>query len=44
MCPVDVNGDGITDILLVAAPMYLGAQNKEMGRVSIYKVGQVSTF
>ncbi|KAL8183997.1 UNVERIFIED_CONTAM: hypothetical protein K2H54_003401 [Gekko kuhli] len=40
VCPVDVNGDGITDILLVAAPMYLGAQNKEMGRVSIYKVGQ----
>ncbi|XP_077182786.1 integrin alpha-10 [Paroedura picta] len=40
VCPVDVNGDGITDVLLVAAPMYLGAQNKETGRVSIYKVGQ----
>uniref|UniRef100_A0A8D0GA38 Integrin subunit alpha 10 n=1 Tax=Sphenodon punctatus TaxID=8508 RepID=A0A8D0GA38_SPHPU len=43
VCPVDVNGDGITDVLLVAAPMYLGAQNKETGRVYIYKVGQVNT-
>uniref|UniRef100_A0A670JQW4 Integrin subunit alpha 10 n=1 Tax=Podarcis muralis TaxID=64176 RepID=A0A670JQW4_PODMU len=41
MCPVDVNGDGITDVLLVAAPMYLGPQNKETGRVYIYKVGQL---
>nr|XP_025038537.1 integrin alpha-10 [Pelodiscus sinensis] len=40
VCPVDVNGDGITDVLLVAAPMYLGAQSKETGRVYIYKVGQ----
>ncbi|XP_061462877.1 integrin alpha-10 isoform X2 [Rhineura floridana] len=41
VCPVDVNGDGITDVLLVAAPMYLGPQNKETGRVSIYRVGQL---
>ncbi|CAM5175505.1 unnamed protein product [Eretmochelys imbricata] len=41
VCPVDVNGDGITDVLLVAAPMYLGGQNKETGRVYIYKVGQL---
>ncbi|XP_026512070.1 integrin alpha-10 [Terrapene carolina triunguis] len=40
VCPVDVNGDGITDVLLVAAPMYLGDQSKETGRVYIYKVGQ----
>ncbi|XP_054847535.1 integrin alpha-10 isoform X2 [Eublepharis macularius] len=39
VCPVDVNGDGITDVLLVAAPMFLGAQNKEMGRVYMYRVG-----
>uniref|UniRef100_A0A452HEK5 VWFA domain-containing protein n=1 Tax=Gopherus agassizii TaxID=38772 RepID=A0A452HEK5_9SAUR len=42
VCPVDVNGDGITDVLLVAAPMYLGGQSKETGRVYIYKVGQVN--
>uniref|UniRef100_A0A8C3SYU9 Integrin subunit alpha 10 n=1 Tax=Chelydra serpentina TaxID=8475 RepID=A0A8C3SYU9_CHESE len=41
VCPVDVNGDGITDVLLVAAPMYLGGQSKETGRVYIYKVGQL---
>ncbi|KAJ7307521.1 hypothetical protein JRQ81_009545 [Phrynocephalus forsythii] len=40
VCPVDVNGDGVTDVLLVAAPMYLGPQNKETGRVYIYKIGQ----
>uniref|UniRef100_A0A8D2KTF9 Integrin subunit alpha 10 n=1 Tax=Varanus komodoensis TaxID=61221 RepID=A0A8D2KTF9_VARKO len=40
VCPVDVNGDGITDVLLVAAPMYLGPQNKETGRVYVYRVGQ----
>ncbi|KAM6435309.1 integrin alpha-10 [Liasis olivaceus] len=40
VCPVDVNGDGITDVLLVAAPMYLGPQNKETGRVYLYRVGQ----
>ncbi|KAM4663706.1 integrin alpha-10 [Discoglossus pictus] len=41
VCPVDVNGDGATDVLLVAAPMFLGPQNKETGRVYIYRVGQV---
>ncbi|KAK9391291.1 integrin alpha-10 [Crotalus adamanteus] len=40
VCPVDVNGDGNTDVLLVAAPMYLGPQNKEIGCVYLYKVGQ----
>ncbi|KAJ6651352.1 hypothetical protein lerEdw1_021051 [Lerista edwardsae] len=40
LCPVDVNGDGVTDVLLVAAPMYLGPHNKEIGRVYIYRVGQ----
>ncbi|XP_031747324.1 integrin alpha-10 [Xenopus tropicalis] len=41
VCPVDVNGDGATDVLLVAAPMFLGPQNKESGRVYMYRVGQM---
>ncbi|XP_030640561.1 integrin alpha-10 [Chanos chanos] len=36
VCPVDVDQDGITDILLVAAPMFLGPGNKEAGKVYIY--------
>ncbi|XP_078060899.1 integrin alpha-10 [Mustelus asterias] len=38
VCPVDVNGDNVTDVLLVAAPMYLGASSKETGKVYIYTV------
>ncbi|KAG8432048.1 hypothetical protein GDO86_019515 [Hymenochirus boettgeri] len=41
VCPVDVNGDGATDVLLVAAPMFLGSQSKETGRVYMYRVGQM---
>ncbi|ETE61372.1 Integrin alpha-10, partial [Ophiophagus hannah] len=44
VCPVDVNGDGVTDVLLVAAPMYLGPQNKEIGCVYLYRVGQDARF
>uniref|UniRef100_A0A672NH50 Integrin subunit alpha 10 n=1 Tax=Sinocyclocheilus grahami TaxID=75366 RepID=A0A672NH50_SINGR len=36
VCVVDVDQDGITDILLIAAPMFLGAGNKETGKVYIY--------
>uniref|UniRef100_A0A7N6BFS5 VWFA domain-containing protein n=1 Tax=Anabas testudineus TaxID=64144 RepID=A0A7N6BFS5_ANATE len=36
VCGLDINQDGITDVLLVAAPMYLGSGNKEAGRVYIY--------
>uniref|UniRef100_A0AAR2LP27 VWFA domain-containing protein n=1 Tax=Pygocentrus nattereri TaxID=42514 RepID=A0AAR2LP27_PYGNA len=36
VCGVDVDQDGITDILLIAAPMFLGAGNKETGKVYIY--------
>ncbi|XP_030045667.1 integrin alpha-11 isoform X2 [Microcaecilia unicolor] len=32
---VDVNGDGITDVLLVAAPMYF-SEGRERGRVYVY--------
>uniref|UniRef100_A0A6I8NF19 Integrin subunit alpha 10 n=1 Tax=Ornithorhynchus anatinus TaxID=9258 RepID=A0A6I8NF19_ORNAN len=42
LCPVDVDGDGVTDVLLVAAPMFLGPQSRETGRVYVYGVGQVS--
>ncbi|GCC18451.1 hypothetical protein chiPu_0022365, partial [Chiloscyllium punctatum] len=42
VCPVDVNGDGVTDVLLVAAPMYLGASSKETGKVYIYRVQEFS--
>ncbi|NXN28289.1 ITA10 protein, partial [Nycticryphes semicollaris] len=35
VCALDVEGDGVTDVLLVAAPMYLGAQSRETGRVTV---------
>ncbi|NWT49121.1 ITA10 protein, partial [Chroicocephalus maculipennis] len=40
VCVLDVDGDGVTDVLLVAAPMFLGAQSRETGRVYLYRVGQ----
>ncbi|XP_061872122.1 integrin alpha-10 isoform X2 [Colius striatus] len=40
VCALDVDGDGDTEVLLVAAPMFLGAQSKETGRVYLYRVGQ----
>ncbi|XP_013364785.1 PREDICTED: integrin alpha-10 isoform X2 [Chinchilla lanigera] len=40
LCPLDTDSDGTTDVLLVAAPMFLGPQNKETGRVYVYRVGQ----
>uniref|UniRef100_A0A8C1D6L1 Integrin subunit alpha 10 n=2 Tax=Cyprinus carpio TaxID=7962 RepID=A0A8C1D6L1_CYPCA len=36
VCVVDVDQDGKTDILLIAAPMFLGAGNKETGKVYVY--------
>ncbi|XP_039073779.1 integrin alpha-10 [Hyaena hyaena] len=42
LCPLDTDGDGTTDVLLVAAPMFLGPQNKETGRVYVYVVSQQS--
>uniref|UniRef100_A0A672G3V3 Integrin, alpha 10 n=1 Tax=Salarias fasciatus TaxID=181472 RepID=A0A672G3V3_SALFA len=36
VCGLDIDQDGITDVLLVAAPMYLGSGNKEAGKVYIY--------
>ncbi|KAM6288830.1 LOW QUALITY PROTEIN: integrin alpha-10-like, partial [Aegotheles albertisi] len=40
VCALDLEGDGVTDVLLVAAPMFLGAQSRETGRVYLYSVGQ----
>lgn len=47
VCGLDIDQDGITDVLLVAAPMYLGSGNKEAGKVYIYTVTgvrQLCTF
>ncbi|XP_063055310.1 integrin alpha-10 [Engraulis encrasicolus] len=38
LCGVDVDHDGITDVLLVAAPMFLAAGNREAGRVYVYSM------
>lgn len=38
---MDIDQDGITDVLLVAAPMYLGSGNKETGKVYIYTLSGV---
>ncbi|NXA12319.1 ITA10 protein, partial [Sapayoa aenigma] len=37
---LDLEGDGDSDLLLVAAPTYLGGQSRESGRVYVYRVGQ----
>ncbi|NXM71401.1 ITA10 protein, partial [Serilophus lunatus] len=37
---MDLEGDGDSDLLLVAAPTYLGGQSRESGRVYVYRVGQ----
>ena len=38
---MDVDHDGITDVLLVAAPMFLGAGNREAGKVYVYSLDGV---
>lgn len=40
---VDVNGDGITDLLLVGAPMYF-SEGRERGKVSVYVLKEVNVF
>ncbi|XP_042279483.1 integrin alpha-10 isoform X2 [Thunnus albacares] len=44
VCGLDIDQDGITDVLLVAAPMYLGSGNKEAGRVYIYTLSGEEVF
>ncbi|XP_051866405.1 integrin alpha-1 [Pristis pectinata] len=36
VCAVDVDKDSLTDILLVGAPMYMGTEKEEQGRVYVY--------
>ncbi|XP_036382642.1 integrin alpha-2-like [Megalops cyprinoides] len=38
LCPLDVDKDSVTDILLVGAPMFMTEQKKEEGRVYLYSV------
>lgn len=35
---VDVNKDSLTDLLLVGAPMYMGPEKDEQGRVYVYRL------
>ncbi|KAM4580746.1 integrin alpha-10 [Odontesthes bonariensis] len=44
VCGLDIDQDGITDVLLVAAPMYLGSGNKEAGKVYIYTLSGEQVF
>lgn len=37
---VDIDGDGVTDVLLVGAPMYF-SEGRERGRVYVYSLRQV---
>uniref|UniRef100_A0A3P9I6V9 Integrin, alpha 2 (CD49B, alpha 2 subunit of VLA-2 receptor), tandem duplicate 2 n=1 Tax=Oryzias latipes TaxID=8090 RepID=A0A3P9I6V9_ORYLA len=38
LCSLDVDRDGVTDLLLVGAPMYMGELKKEEGRVYLFSV------
>ncbi|XP_062943661.1 integrin alpha-2 [Cynocephalus volans] len=38
LCPVDVDKDTITDVLLVGAPMYMNDLKKEEGRVYLFTI------
>nr|XP_055064960.1 integrin alpha-2 [Misgurnus anguillicaudatus] len=42
LCPVDVDGDGVTDVLLVGAPMYMSEKKFETGRVYLFSVNKGS--
>lgn len=35
---VDVDGDSVTDLLLVGAPMYMGSEKQEQGKVYVYRI------
>ncbi|KAM9744121.1 integrin alpha-2 [Menidia menidia] len=38
LCPLDVDKDGVTDLLLVGAPMFMSELQKEEGRVYLFSV------
>lgn len=42
LCPVDVNADGVTDLLLVGAPMYMSEEKSETGRVYLFTITKVT--
>ncbi|KAG7278274.1 hypothetical protein CRUP_036351, partial [Coryphaenoides rupestris] len=38
LCPLDVDMDGVSDLLLVAAPMFMSELKKEAGRVYLFSI------
>ncbi|XP_026075198.1 integrin alpha-2-like [Carassius auratus] len=40
LCPVDVDADGVTDLLLVGAPMYMSKEKSETGRVYLFTINK----
>ncbi|KAJ8263058.1 hypothetical protein COCON_G00155150 [Conger conger] len=38
LCPLDVDKDGVSDVLLVGAPMFMTNQKREAGRVYLFSV------
>ncbi|XP_051972618.1 integrin alpha-2 [Xyrauchen texanus] len=38
LCPVDVDSDGVTDLLLVGAPMFMSEEKFETGRVYLFSI------
>lgn len=41
---VDINKDSYTDLLLVGAPMYMGPERDEQGKVYVYKLNKMGKF
>ncbi|XP_054908607.1 integrin alpha-1 [Poeciliopsis prolifica] len=41
---IDVNNDSYTDLLLVGAPMYMGPERDEQGKVYVYKLNERGKF
>lgn len=39
---VDIDKDSHTDVLLVGAPMFMGAEKEEQGKVYVYALNQVT--
>lgn len=42
MCSLDVDEDGVTDLLLVGAPMYMNELRREEGKVYLFSVTKVN--
>jgi integrin alpha 1 len=38
---IDINKDSYTDTLLIGAPMYMGTEKEEQGKVYVYTLNQV---